>query len=67
MKGEVRWGGYQKVQIELRSIPAAFIASMSSFFLGTLLMSILMSVRESLLKFIWDLTISGASTKACMW
>ena len=35
-----------------------------SFFLGTLLMSILMSVRESLLKLTWDLTISGASTRA---
>jgi len=35
-----------------------------SFFLGTLLMSILISVRESLLKLTWDLTISGASTSA---
>ncbi|KAL3027303.1 hypothetical protein AAZX31_03G044100 [Glycine max] len=37
------------------------------FFLGTLLMSILMSVRESLLKLTWDLTISGASTRALFW
>lgn len=45
--------------------PAAFIASMRTFFFGTLLISILISVRESLLKFIWLLTMSGASTRAC--
>lgn len=45
--------------------PAASIASIRTFFFGTLLISILISVRESLLKFIWLLTISGASTRAC--
>lgn len=47
-----------------QSSPAASMAWTRVFFLGTLLISILISVRESLLKFIWVLTISGASTRA---
>ena len=45
-------------------LPAASIALTRSFFLGVLLISIVISVSVSLLKFIWPLTISGASTRA---
>jgi hypothetical protein len=44
--------------------PAASIAATKVFFLGVLGMSILISVRANLLKFIWHLTMSGASTRA---
>lgn len=41
------------------------MAAIKVFFLGLRGISIFMSVRLSLLKFIWDLIMSGASTKAC--
>lgn len=62
-----QWKNYKHWLKNLTPVnsPAASIAATKVFFLGVLLMSILMSVSASLLKFIWLLTMSGASTRAC--
>lgn len=67
-KLEVFYGGHD---MEKRSslkgkgiLPAASIAAIKIFFFGLLGISILISVRANLLKFIWHLTMSGASTRA---